>query len=292
MKLRCLRQRISLLLVIAFVSKSPISFQVCRVEKMSSPLKDQKAWKKDPRDLVRRGSRNPAPVGTAVFVGLRSLDSFLQYGILAQGLGSSLLHRLGAGTLPPGAATTTGTFLDDFGLSAHRLVLLGMATGSAVKQIFWLLVTSQEEFPPSAAIPVSIFNTVFNSLNDLLFTCSLTSAALSPPDTPIPLPLIVGSVLYVFGILTETISEVQRSNFKKDPKNKGKLYTGGLFKYARHINYTGYSFWRAGYSMAAGGWIWGSAVFALFIWDFSNRAIAILGDYTSHKVCIPQFECR
>jgi hypothetical protein len=35
------------------------------------------------------------------------------------------------------------------------------------------------------------------------------------------------------------LSELQRYRWKRQPQNAGRLYTGGLFAYARHINYFG-----------------------------------------------------
>jgi len=90
--------------------------------------------------------------------------------------------------------------------------------------------------------------------------------------------------MFIVGILTETIAEYQRMRFKRDPKNKGKPYTGGLWQYARHINYTGYSLWRAGYSLAAGGWFWAAAAFAWQYTDFATRAVPILNEYCEGKV--------
>ncbi|MGR5960169.1 DUF1295 domain-containing protein [Bacillus cereus] len=39
--------------------------------------------------------------------------------------------------------------------------------------------------------------------------------------------------------MLNTVSELLRKSFKDNPVNQGKLYTGGLFKYAIHINYLG-----------------------------------------------------
>lgn len=59
----------------------------------------------------------------------------------------------------------------------------------------------------------------------------------------------VGIVLFLLGSYLNTWSEIQRKRFKDDPANKGKLFTGGLFRYARHINYFGDTLWAAGWAM-------------------------------------------
>ncbi|QDS68584.1 hypothetical protein FKW77_000652 [Venturia effusa] len=234
-------------------------------------------------DLINRGVKRPTPLGTTLFVGLRALDPLLQYGILAHGVGSTLLAKLGIEQLPAGVATNTGTFIDKLGLSPYRLIILAMAAGSSIKQIYWILGTSEEEFPPGAALSVVAYNTIFNSVNSLAFTTAVASASLSSSETFPQTPLLVGCALYIVGILTEAISETQRRNFKRDPKNKGKVYTGGLWSIARHINYTGYSLWRAGYTLACSGWGGGAFVAALLFGDFNFRAIKVLDEYCAPK---------
>ncbi|WP_363321048.1 DUF1295 domain-containing protein [Desulfobacula sp.] len=46
-------------------------------------------------------------------------------------------------------------------------------------------------------------------------------------------------LLYLFGSWLNTYSEYTRYAWKKQLKNKGHLYTEGLFKYSMHINYLG-----------------------------------------------------
>jgi len=53
----------------------------------------------------------------------------------------------------------------------------------------------------------------------------------------------IGIVLFVVGSFLNTGSEIQRYFFKKNPANRGVLYTGGMFSLARHINYFGDSLW-------------------------------------------------
>jgi protein-S-isoprenylcysteine O-methyltransferase Ste14 len=239
---------------------------------------------KNPNDLIHRGVKKSNLLGTGLFIGLRALDPVFQYGLLSHRIGSTVLAKVGIEQLPMGLGTNTGTFIDKLGLSPYRLILLGMATGSAVKQIYWILFTGEEEFPPSAAIPVSIFNTLNNTINTILFGWAVTSASLASNETFPQTPLLVGSLLYTVGILTEAVSETQRRNFKRDPKNKGKPFTGGLWQYARHINYTAYTFWRTGFAVAAGGWTWGAVAAAFFFFSFDKRSIPILDEYCTKRV--------
>lgn len=88
----------------------------------------------------------------------------------------------------------------------------------------------------------------------------------------------------ITGLALETISEVQRRNFKARPQNKGKPFTTGLFGVARHINYGAFCLWRAGYAMAAAGPIWGGLVFWFFYHDFTDRGIPVLDRYCAGRV--------
>jgi len=229
-------------------------------------------------DFIDRSNKSSNTPGTLTFLGLRPLVPLLQYGILARGLGSDLLRRVGLDTLPAGPPNT-GTVLDGLGLSPYRLILFGMSAGAAVKQIYWLLGVNEQNFPPGMSVFVTIFNAVFDTLNSLVFTCTLTSASLSSGSKFPQTPLLVGAVMYVVGIALELGSEVQRKQFKSKPENKGKVYTGGLWSVSRHMNYFGYTLWRAGYAVAAGGWIWGAFCCAFSAFDFVSRGIPVLEDY-------------
>ena len=50
---------------------------------------------------------------------------------------------------------------------------------------------------------------------------------------------IIGITLYAIGSYLGTSSELSRHIWKLKPENTGHLYTMGLFKYSRHINYFG-----------------------------------------------------
>lgn len=67
----------------------------------------------------------------------------------------------------------------------------------------------------------------------------------------------VGAWLWAFGLLFEAIGDAQLARFKADPASKGKLFTGGLWKYTRHPNYFGEAvLWWGLYiiALAAGRW--------------------------------------
>ena len=109
-----------------------------------------------------------------------------------------------------------------------------MAAGTAIKQSSAVFFIHQEEMPPVTAIMVAVFSTVFNSANTI-FSMTATASYFTPSvltradgaTGASPLFWIEVGV-YVLGMGAEPISEVQRRNFKADPKNSGKPYTSGL----------------------------------------------------------------
>ena len=60
---------------------------------------------------------------------------------------------------------------------------------------------------------------------------------------------IAGAILFAGGSVTNTLSELLRNSWKLKPENKGRLYTGGLFRFSRHINYFGDILWVLGLSL-------------------------------------------
>lgn len=49
----------------------------------------------------------------------------------------------------------------------------------------------------------------------------------------------VGTAIFCVGFVFEVVSDFQLARFKRDPKNKGKLMTTGLWGLSRHPNYFG-----------------------------------------------------
>jgi steroid 5-alpha reductase family enzyme len=49
----------------------------------------------------------------------------------------------------------------------------------------------------------------------------------------------IGVAIFAFGLIWETIADWSLYLFKRNPANKGKRYTKGVWKYSRHPNYFG-----------------------------------------------------
>lgn len=56
---------------------------------------------------------------------------------------------------------------------------------------------------------------------------------------PGTLLLLVGSIVFLGGFLVETVADAQLDRFNRDPANKDRLMTEGLFAWSRHPNYFG-----------------------------------------------------
>lgn len=208
---------------------------------------------------------------------LRAFDGFvLQRALLVLDPMPGLFAKLGI-SVPPPPAGGLPSAISLQNLTPFQAVIWSMSIGSALKQIFWLLFTSKESMTASNAVTISIFNTICNSLNTLAFTLASVNTTWSENALYVSVPI------FVAGILVETIAEIQRKAFKDDPKNSGKVYYGGLFGYARHINYFGYMLWRGSMALAGGGWIWGALIASFFWYSFNNRSIPTLDEYCAKR---------
>lgn len=130
---------------------------------------------------------------------------------------------------------------------------------------------------PRSAVVINLFNIVQNTIATLAFQ----AAGANPTWTEGGMGL--GVALFVGGIAVEVIAEFQRKAFKDDRRNEGKPYSGGLFGYARSINYFGYTMWRTGMALASGGWVWGVFTTAFFSYNFISTSIPELDGYCSKR---------
>ena len=64
-------------------------------------------------------------------------------------------------------------------------------------------------------------------------------AITSPLDYEFGLLGVIGLFLWVLGFAIEVIADKQKSDFRKDPKNKNLFIETGLWSLCRHPNYTG-----------------------------------------------------
>ncbi|KAF9256575.1 hypothetical protein L218DRAFT_881450 [Marasmius fiardii PR-910] len=247
--------------------------------------------------LINRNAKPNTFLSRLVYVLSRAADVPLQYQILRHGLGTPTIQALGGQVILPyiPAATQQGPITTFLGLSPYRTVLLAFSVGSMLKQNSWAVRVSNEEMSPLQSLGVGVFNSFLNSINSLVFLNTATSAVTSPPEEwdLIGSPrLLVGSAVFVLGIALEWISEEQRKAFKEDPRNRGKVYMGGLFGLARHVNYGGYMLWRTGAAIASGGWIFGAVIGLFNFLAFEKNSIPELDEYCSDKYTLAWAEYK
>jgi steroid 5-alpha reductase family enzyme len=51
--------------------------------------------------------------------------------------------------------------------------------------------------------------------------------------------IIIGAIIWLIGLIIETIADAQKYKFKQNKKNKDKFIQEGIWKYSRHPNYFG-----------------------------------------------------
>lgn len=227
--------------------------------------------------------KGTSTINTTVWNILRLSDLPLQWWILKSGIASSLLLRLGA---TPAPYVTTATVL---GLGPYHTVVLGLAVGSSLKQIYWKTFIGDTVMTLPFTFAIASYNTVLNVSNTMLAVWAVTSqqpsdqSSLTAAFISAPWAFKTGLVLYSVGLFTEWWCEIQRKAFKQDPRNKGKPYAGGLFGLSRNINYGGYTLWRTGYSLICGGWVPGVLACTWLAGDFCARAIPSMNAYCEKR---------
>ncbi len=106
--------------------------------------------------------------------------------------------------------------------------------------------------------------------------------ALANPK-PLALPVaILAAALFLIGSWLNTASEYQRYRWKRRPENRGRVHTGGLFRYAAHINYFGDMVMFSGYALATGS-LWAFAIPAYMTAGFLFQHVPNLDAYLSKK---------
>jgi steroid 5-alpha reductase family enzyme len=88
---------------------------------------------------------------------------------------------------------------------------------------------------------VKSFFYVFMLQGLLMLVVSFSATALFSSPAPRPLNFldILGVLVFLAGFFFETVGDYQLAEHIRNPKNKGKLMTGGLWSLTRHPNYFG-----------------------------------------------------
>lgn len=92
----------------------------------------------------------------------------------------------------------------------------------------------------------------------------------------------IGAFLYVCGSYLNTASEYARHKWKRAPAREASLYTGGLFRYSRHINYFGDEVLFIGYALVTNS-AWALIVPAFMLVGFISANVPALDRYLARK---------
>lgn len=92
----------------------------------------------------------------------------------------------------------------------------------------------------------------------------------STKRVPIDAFASIGFLIWMVGFGIEVIADNQKSQFKKDPENKGKFISTGLWAYSRHPNYFGeITLWTGIFIIcipALQGWQWATIISPIFVY--------------------------
>lgn len=91
-----------------------------------------------------------------------------------------------------------------------------------------------------------------------IISVPLIAAQVRPAPTGLVFLDFLGAVVWLIGFFFEAVGDHQLTAFKKNPANKGKLLTTGVWRYTRHPNYFGDAAQWWGYYLiaAAAGGFW------------------------------------
>jgi steroid 5-alpha reductase family enzyme len=143
-------------------------------------------------------------------------------------------------------------------LPLRRWALLMAAALYFVRTLATIFVFMKRRMPWSEAVTIALWILTI----DVLF--AFLGGRNEAPFGPVG---VAGVALVLAGSTVNTGSELQRHLWKQRPENSGHLYTGGLFRFARHINYFGDEVLFTGWALMTGQ-PWLLAVPALMVCGF------------------------
>ena len=111
-----------------------------------------------------------------------------------------------------------------------------------------------------------------------IISAPLLAAQFSPLPARLTALDFLAVLIWLVGFFFESAGDLQLSQFKAKPENKGKVLNSGVWRYTRHPNYFGDSAQWWGYFLiaaAAGGWwtIFSPVIMTLFLLRVSGVAL-------------------
>ena len=221
-----------------------------------------------------RGQYGGGPAGGALFTTVRSTLPLLYYSLLAPSSSPySLASRFpnwlqpqvpqGFGRSIPGVPNTLlKSTAQTLGLAPYPTMVFIAMMLSNIQFIGYATTFRQEMLPlqgPGSSAELSTVLYVFDTIQLLLFTYG---AVYNPSWSE---TLFEWSwIPFLFGFTLQFSSDLTKWLFKRDPRNKGKVLTSGLWGIVRHPNYVGITIWRPAMAFATGGGIFGVLITIMF----------------------------
>ncbi|KAF6241060.1 hypothetical protein HO173_000854 [Letharia columbiana] len=244
----------------------------------------------EPMDLFPfRGQYGGSAAGAALFVAVRTAVPVLFYSLLAPPISAlSIFSRFPSAypSRPPPTDPLAIPFFPDFllrwieqslGLPSYSaMVFLGVALPS-VTFIMYNTVWRREKFPMSGqggSIQVTTQVNLFDSIHAPLF---VYLASRNPTWSPTIFEWT--PIFFVAGLSLHFLADHSKYLFRKDAKNRGKVYTGGVWGLVRHPNFLGFTIWRTAFATAAGGWGFGLLALAMFAYILCGTSVRVLEGY-------------
>ncbi len=145
------------------------------------------------------------------------------------------------------------------GNGGRRILIMSGGLVYFLRVIYTEFVFLKREMKWSEALTIALW----------LFIVYMTFSFTGGSNNTMPgFAVYIGIALYVIGSFLNSGSEYLRYRWKLNPENKGKLYTGGLFHFSRHINYFGDVVLFTGFAMFTGSvysYIIPAAMVVLFV---------------------------
>ncbi|KAJ6519046.1 hypothetical protein C8R45DRAFT_11707 [Mycena sanguinolenta] len=238
--------------------------------------------KPPPRGPFHRENSDISIPGAVTFALGRLADAPLQYTMFAQGL--AVKGLTGVGLRASNVLVTDGPGFA--GLGPIPTLLTGMYAMAGIRHAYWAVFTTSNYCSTSASLQIVFYNTAVNIVNTLVAAHALTSAPnsnLGSFTDFIGWKQWAGLTIFAIGISMEMSAENSRKQFKKNPKNKGKIDDTGLWSIVRHPNYLGYLLWRIGITLTTGSLVATAALASLQLAIFCFGGIPDISYYMATK---------
>lgn len=156
-------------------------------------------------------------------------------------------------------------------------VFLGMTGILVLKQSIWAFYISAERMTLPFAFFGVVADFIYEGLSALVYSYALRNPFWRPSY------LYLSAAVHLVAALVELGGELQRKAFKDDPRNKGKLYTRGLWAWVRHPNFAMNVVYGAAYGFATGGWAYVGVPIAMYVRNFVGNAIPPKEEYLESR---------